>query len=95
MGLIERRRSLFLFCFPFVLSEYYVVIASAFHGRLSGVATVVPAGIFGVMQIVLIAYLAYRLRGFGLPAWALTVFSVSYACFAYFAGQMAWTDTFL
>jgi hypothetical protein len=37
----------------------------------------------------------HRLRAAKLAGWALTVFSLSYAAFAYFIGQMAWTDTFL
>jgi len=95
MGIIERSRALFLFFLPFVVSEYYVAIAGFFHGRLSAQATVLPVCIFAFVQIALIAYIAYRLRAAKLAGWSLTVFSLSYAAFAYFIGQMAWTDTFL
>ncbi|HZT35269.1 MAG TPA: hypothetical protein VFA15_05075 [Nitrososphaera sp.] len=95
MGIIERRRTLWLFLIPFIASECYVGIAALFHGHLSAHATLVPACIFAFVQIVLIAYLVYRLRGADPAVWALAVFSLSYAASAYFVGQMAWTDTFV
>jgi hypothetical protein len=96
MAIIERRRApLFLFFLPFVVSECSVRIAGVFHGRLSAQATVVPVCIFAFVQIALVAYIAYGLKAAKLAGWALTVFSLSYAAFAYFTGQMSWTDTFL
>lgn len=95
IGIVERRRTLWLFVFPFVVSECYVGIAAMFHGRLSGEATLVPICIFAFLQIALAGYVVYRLRRAGLAMWALTVFSLSYAYFAYFCAQMAWTDTYL
>lgn len=94
-GIVERRRALWFFSFPFIVSECYVAIAGFYHGRLSGDATLAPICMFGFLQIALIAYLAYRLRSAGLAVWPLTVFSLSYAFFAYFVGQMLWTDTYL
>jgi hypothetical protein len=53
------------------------------------------ACIFTFLQIALIGYVVYGLRGARLATLALTVFSLSYVWFAYFIGQMAWTDTWL
>ena len=95
MGIAQRRRPLFLFFFPFVVSECYVAIATWFHGRLPGNTSLVLICMFTFLQLALIGYVAYRVRGARFAALALTVFSLSYAWFAYFFGQMAWTDTWL
>jgi hypothetical protein len=93
--MVQRRRELFLFFFPFIASECYVAVTWFFHGQLPGNASLLPICIFTFLQIALIAYLVYRLRQARLATLALTVFSLSYAWFAYFFGQMAWTNTFL
>ena len=94
-GIIQRRRTLFLFLFPFVVSELFVAIAGWLRGQLRGNASLLPFYVFTVVQVALTAYLLYRVRGARFATLALTVFSASYAFWALFAGGMAFADDWL
>jgi len=72
-----------------------MTIARWFHGQLAGDASLVPACIFISVQTALIGYVGYRARRTRLATLALMVFSLSHTWFAYFVGQMAFTDTWL
>ena len=95
VGIFQRRRALFLFVFPFAVSECYVAIAGSFRGQLRGNASLVPSCVFIFVQLVLIGYFVYKSRQSRLGSFAFTIFSVSYALFALFVGGMAFADSWL
>ena len=95
IGSLQRRRELFLFAFPYAVSQCYMTVVSQFEGQLPGRASLVPAWIFVSVQIALIGYIAYRARRARLAVLALTASSLSYTWFAYFVGMMAFSDTWL
>ena len=95
MGIVQRKRALLLFVFPFAVSECYVAIAGSFRGQVRGSASLLPFCIFIFVQLLLIGYVLYKSRQARVATFALTIFSVSYALFALFVGGMAFADDWL
>ncbi len=95
MAIVQRSRALFLFFFPFVVSECYVAIAGSFRGQVHGQLLLVPLWIFIFVQMALVGYLVFRVRQIRLATLAFTAFSLSYAYIAWLVGQMAFTDTWV
>lgn len=94
-GIVQRRRAVLLFIFPFAVSECYVAIAGWFRGQLRGNASLLPFCIFIFVQLLLIGYSVHKSRHARVAAFAFTIFSVSYALFALFVGGMAFADDWL
>ena len=94
-ALVQRRRALLLFAFPFLLSEAYVFVAGRFEGQFRGSASLLPEWLFLITQAALIAHLVYKSRQTWLTSLALAVFSLSYALFALFIGGMAFAEDWL
>lgn len=95
IGIVQRRRALLLFVFPFALSECYVAIAGWLRGQLHGDASLTPSCIFIFVQLALISYFVYASRQSRVASFAFTIFSASYALFALFVGGMAFADNWL
>ncbi len=95
MGIVQRKRALLLFFFPFAVSEFYVAIAGLFRGQLRGNASLLPFCTFIFVQLLLIGYSAYKSRHAHIATIALAIFSASYALFALFVGGMAFADDWL
>jgi hypothetical protein len=77
------------------LSQAFVAIAGALRGAFPGDAgTPVTLG-FLALQVCLVGYLIYRLRGQLLSAVPLAIFALSYAFFATFIAAMAFSDVWL
>jgi hypothetical protein len=71
LGIVQRSRTLFLFFFPFLVSECYVAIAALFQGQVHGQALLVSFCIFTFVQIVLIGYVVFRSGEPGSRHWRL------------------------
>jgi hypothetical protein len=63
LGLSGREPRLLLFLIPFAFSQLFVAIAGALRGQLPGASSGLPLLLFIVVQVVLVAYLIYRLEG--------------------------------
>jgi hypothetical protein len=84
-----------LFLIPFAFSQMFVAIAGALRGHLRGPSNGPPLLLFIAVQVVLVAYLVYRLGGARKSAAALAAFSLTYALFAAFVAGMSLSDDWL
>ncbi|HZT35270.1 MAG TPA: hypothetical protein VFA15_05080 [Nitrososphaera sp.] len=93
MSIVQRKRALLFFLFPSMLSEcYYAVLLGRFQGTSSETAFWFPVIFFSV-QIALIGYIVYKVKGARTAALALAVFSLSYAFCADFISTMGATNS--
>jgi hypothetical protein len=96
MGIVQRRPSLISCIVSLLISECYVAVAGALRGQLPGIAGLIPASIFAVVQAAFLIWLLMcKLRGVRLAASALAFFCASYAFFAWFVGGMAFANDWL
>lgn len=96
LGLAYRERRLLWFLVPVASGHGFVLMSAVYANsmlrpsRSEGVT--VP---FLVVELVVCAYLVYRLTGSRLAASLLSAFTLSYACFAAFIAQMSLTGDWL
>ena len=95
LGLAKRDLRLGFFIIPVALSEVLVAVAGASIGRLPDAASQLPLLLFIAIQVVVAGYLIYRVEESRKAAFALAVFSVTYALFAAFVAGMAFSDVWL
>lgn len=77
------------------VSQVYVATAGFFRGQLVENSTDWPFFCFLFIQLAIIAVLLWRSWGNRIAAASLSWFSITYALFAGFISQMAFTDTWL
>lgn len=93
LGVRHRDQRMLLFCAPFVLSVLYVGVAGLLRGALPiSWGGFVLYGFLG-LQLLLTAWLIYRLWHDLPAATMLGTFSMTYAFFAGFVASMAFTDS--
>lgn len=95
LGLMESRKGLLLFLLLPAASQGLVVVAGFMRGMLPNDGSHLYLSAFMVLQIAAAGYLVFRLRGARWAAFALSVFTVSYALFAAFVAGMSFTDVWL
>jgi hypothetical protein len=94
-GAISRNARLLLFLLPLLLSELYVAYAGLMRGTMKGDEGGPLLFSFIGIQLVLSAYLIYRVKGARISAALLFVFNITYALFAAFIAGMSFTDNWL
>jgi hypothetical protein len=95
VGCVQRKRVLFLFVFPFLLSEVFLTVGGLLRGQFLGTTWQTPSVIFAITQISAIVFVAYRGRKALVADFSLALFSLTYALFAWFIAGMSLSDTWL
>ena len=95
LAALRRAKSLWVFVIPALISQAYVAFAGLLRGAFESYAVGPPLFPFLIFQLVLALYLIYRLREALLPATLLAAFSISYALFASFMADMAFTNNWI
>ncbi|WP_150525800.1 hypothetical protein [Roseibium sediminis] len=94
-GAVLKRKALFFLAILPLLSQLLLIVAGVYRGQLKDGSDQPILLAFIVIQILVAVLLIYRLRGARLPAFALSVFSITYAFFAAFVATMSFQDVWL
>jgi hypothetical protein len=94
-GVIRRRTGLLLLLIPVVGSHVLVAVAGLFRGKVSGALSQPILLAFLALELLVSAYLIYRLKSARIEASILSVFVITYALFATFIATMAFGDNWL
>lgn len=95
LGISVRRRDLWLFGIPFLLTEALVAFAGFYRGQVDEAISKPVLLIFLALILLISVSLVWRMQGARLPALLLAIFSVTYGLFGAFVAAMSFSDNWL
>jgi hypothetical protein len=94
-AIILRETHVWPFLFSPLASQLFVAAAGFLRGGLKGTPGDIVGYAFLALQLALIGWLIYRLKGARLSASLFGIFGATYALFAAFIAKMSFNDTWL